>query len=140
MPSGKIDCFLDSNILLYAAAAKKDEPRKFAISYELVLNRNFGVSGQTLAEFCSVARRKRLLDDRTLDDWLGNLGELPLVAVDQTLVRAGLMMARRFQVSYYDAALLAAAERLGAPVFFTEDLNHNQLYGAVRAVNPFLEH
>jgi len=105
-----------------------------------VLNRNFGVSGQTLAEFCSVARRKRLLDDRTLDDWLGNLGELPLVAVDQTLVRAGLMMARRFQVSYYDAALLAAAERLGAPVFFTEDLNHNQLYGAVRAVNPFLEH
>lgn len=31
------------------------------------------------------------------------------------------------------------AERLGAPIFFTEDLNHNQVYGSVRAVNPFLD-
>lgn len=37
------------------------------------------------------------------------------------------------------AALLAAAGRHGAPVFCTEDLDHNQIYGSVRAVNPFLE-
>ncbi len=98
------------------------------------------MSGQTLAEFCSVVRRKNLMPDGELDEWLEYLGELEAVAVDHTLVRAGLLMARRFQISYYDAALLAAAERLGAPVFFTEDLNHNQLYGSVMAVNPFLEH
>ena len=39
---------------------------------------------------------------------------------------------------YYDAASPAAAECLGAPIFYTEDLNHDQLYGSVRAVNPFL--
>ena len=37
------------------------------------------------------------------------------------------------------SAVVAAAERLGAPIFYTEDLNHNQVYGSVRAVNPFLE-
>ena len=52
---------------------------------------------------------------------------------------AVLVFARRFALSYYDAALLAAAARLGAPIFYTEDLNHNQVYGSVRAVNPFLE-
>lgn len=140
MQSGKIDCFLDSNVLIYAAAGKKDEPRKYEIAYGLVLDRNFGVSGQTLAEFCSVVRRKGLMPDGQLDEWLEYLGELEAVAVDHTLVRAGLLMARRFQISYYDAALLAAAERLGAPVFFTEDLSHNQLYGSVMAINPFLEH
>lgn len=61
-----------------------------------------------------------------------------MVAVDDTYVRAGLDCARRYGINYYDAALLAAAERLGAPVFYTEDLNHNQIYGSVRAINPFL--
>lgn len=83
--------------------------------------------------------RKRLLGDLALDNWLYLLGELDILPVDAALVSAGLVMARRFQVSYYDAALLAAAERLGAPIFYTEDLNHNQVYGSVRAVNPFLD-
>jgi predicted nucleic acid-binding protein len=60
------------------------------------------------------------------------------VSVDDAYVRAGLECASQIRINYYDAALLAAAERLGAPVFYTEDLNHNQTYGTVRAVNPFL--
>jgi predicted nucleic acid-binding protein len=106
---------------------------------ELVNRDVFGVSGQTLAEFAAVARRKSLLVDGTLDRWLVFLGTCPLVPVDEAYVRAGLECARRFRINYYDAALLAAAERLGAPIFYTEDLNHNQVYGSVRAVNPFLE-
>lgn len=50
----------------------------------------------------------------------------------------GLDLARRYGIHYDDAALLAAAEYLGAPILYTEDLNHNQVYGSVRAVNPFL--
>lgn len=139
MPSAKIESFLDSNILIYAATAKRSDPRKFAVAYRLVLDQSFGVSGQTLAEFASVTRRKKLLDPGEVDRWLELLGELPFVPVDPALVRAGLALASRYEIAYYDAALLAAAERLGAPVFYTEDLNHNQIYGSVRAVNPFLE-
>lgn len=98
----------------------------------------FGVSGQNLAEFANVARRKRLLGDDEIDHWLEYLGTLPFIPVDQAYVTAGVGLARRYQLKYYDAALIAAAERLGAPVFYTEDLNHNQVYGSVRAVNPFL--
>lgn len=98
----------------------------------------FGVSGQSLAEFANVSRRRKLLDDAEVDRWLAFLGTFPFVPVDQHYVVAGLRIARRFQIKYYDAALLGAAERLGAPVFYTEDLNHNQVYGSVRAVNPFL--
>ena len=98
----------------------------------------FGVSGQSLAEFANVARKKSYANDVAIDRWLVFLGSLPFVAVDQLYVAAGLALARRYQLRYYDAALLAAAERLGAPIFYTEDLNHGQLYGSVRAVNPFL--
>ncbi len=93
-----------------------------------------------MAEFVGVARRKKLLADESIDQWLMFLGTFPVVPVDEAYVRAGFALARRYGIHYYDAALLGAAERLGAPVFYTEDLNHNQLYGSVRAVNPFLEH
>lgn len=76
--------------------------------------------------------------DPIIDRWLAFLGTFPFVPVDQDYVVAGLRIARRYQLKYYDGALLGAAERLGAPVFYTEDLNHNQLYGSVRAINPFL--
>ena len=139
MPNEKIECFLDSNVLLYAASERNRDPRRFDIAIELVLGTLFGVSGQSLAEFANVSRRKRLLDDAEVDRWLAFLGTFPFLPVDQAYVRAGLDLARRYQLKYYDAALLAAAERLGAPIFYTEDLNHNQVYGSVRAVNPFLE-
>lgn len=138
MPNERIECFLDSNVLLYAASERKSDPRRHDIAQELVLGRLFGVSGQSLAEFANVARRKAINNDAIIDRWLTFLGTLPFLAVDQTYVIAGLRMARRYQLKYYDAALLAAAERLGAPIFYTEDLNHNQVYGSVRAVNPFL--
>lgn len=139
MPNEKIECFLDSKVLLYAASERRLDPRRHDIAQELALGRLFGVSGQTLAEFANVARRKSLANDAAIGHWLIFLGSLPFVPVDQAYVVAGLAMARRYRLKYYDAALLAAAERLGAPIFYTEDLNHNQVYGAVRAINPFLE-
>jgi predicted nucleic acid-binding protein len=138
MPNEKIESFLDSNVLLYAASERSRDPRRFDIALDLVLRTMFGISGQSLAEFANVSRRKKLLEEGELDRWLLFLGTFPFVPVDQDYVAAGLAMARRYQLKYYDAALLAAAERLGAPVFYTEDLNHNQVYGSVRAVNPFL--
>jgi len=138
MANEKINCFLDTNVLIYAASERNRDPRRSPIAEQLVLGTLFGVSGQTLAEFVAVARRKSLLADASLSRWLAFLGTCPSVSVDATYVRAGLELARRFRVNYYDAALLAAAERLGAPIFYTEDLNHNQVYGSVRAVNPFL--
>ncbi|BCG77510.1 PIN domain-containing protein [Mesorhizobium sp. 113-3-3] len=138
MPTGKIDCFLDTNVLIYAASEKNRDPRRAPIAGDLVSSTVFGVSGQTLAEFAAVARGKSLLGDDLLDQWLVLLGTCPLVPVDESYVRSGLDLARRYEIHYYDAALLAAAEYLGAPIFYTEDLNHNQVYGSVRAVNPFL--
>ena len=138
MPSVTIECFLDTNVLIYAASGKIDDPRRHAIAYRLVVETQFAVTGQTLAEFCNVTRQKGLLPDREIEGWLDRLGELPFVPVDQSYVLAGFDAARRYRLKYCDAALVAAAERLGAPIFYTEDLNHGQVYGSVRAINPFL--
>jgi predicted nucleic acid-binding protein len=137
----RIECFLDTNVLIYAAMGRLDEPRKFDVASALVDSKDFGLSGQVLAEFCvnAVAQRKGRtpLTETELDLWMGLLGDYPIQPVDTGLVQMGLAYSRRFRISYWDAALIAAAERLEAPILYTEDLNHNQLYGSVRVVNPF---
>jgi predicted nucleic acid-binding protein len=60
------------------------------------------------------------------------------VTVDQPLIRVGIEISLRYRIDYWDGAILAAAERLGAGTLYTEDLNHGQSYGPVRVVNPFL--
>ena len=137
----RIECFLDTNVLIYAAMGRLDEPRKFDVASALVDSKDFGLSGQVLAEFCvnAMAQRKGRtpLTETELDLWMGLLGDYPIQPVDAGLVQTGLAYSRRFRISYWDAALIAAAERLDAPILYTEDLNHNQLYGSVRVVNPF---
>jgi len=133
--------FLDTNVLLYAA---RDElaPRdagKRAIAIELLANHDFAISGQVLAEFYhnAVRRGERRLSHEEALEWIDKLAEQPCLAVDADLVAAGATMAERYHLSYWDGAMLAAADQLGAETFYTEDLNHGQRYGNVTAVNPF---
>jgi predicted nucleic acid-binding protein len=62
---------------------------------------------------------------------------LPVVPVDTDLVCEAIRHSERYRINYWDAALIAGAERLEAPTLYTEDLNHGQLYGSVKVVNPF---
>jgi predicted nucleic acid-binding protein len=136
-----IDCFLDTNILVYAAVGRKDEPRKAAIARELIASKIFGVSAQTLSEFYNAVSRfvVRPLSLAEIDAWIERLSAFPFTAVDVHIVRAGIFLSRRYGIGYYDAALLAAAERLDARTFYSEDLNHGQVYGSIQVINPFLE-
>ena len=44
----------------------------------------------------------------------------------------------RYKISYWDAAILAAATELGCTTLYTEDLNHGQTYESVQVINPFV--
>jgi predicted nucleic acid-binding protein len=63
----------------------------------------------------------------------------PTVPTDYALIVAAVELSLRYRISYWDGAILAAAQALEAPVLYTEDLSHGQLYGRTRAVNPFLD-
>ena len=132
------ECFLDTNILLYAATAKTDDPRKFAIAEGLVFGQPFSNSAQVLAEFCvNLRKAKTPPTPEEVDGWLDYLVTFPVVPIDVVLVRASIVCMRRFQIHYYDAAILAAAASVGAAILYTEDLNHGQRYGSVLVHNPF---
>jgi predicted nucleic acid-binding protein len=134
-----VDAMLDTNVIAYAASHDPDDRSKMETSSALIREARFGVSGQVLQEFyVTVTRKMRigLSHDEALD-WLEQLETFPCVPIDSSLVFHGAETARRYKISYWDGAIIAAAERLGAAVVFSEDLNHGQTYGSVRIVNPF---
>jgi predicted nucleic acid-binding protein len=53
------------------------------------------------------------------------------------LLLAALDEQARWQLSLWDALILAAARASGATELVSEDFAHGQDYGGIRAVNPF---
>ena len=63
--------------------------------------------------------------------------QLPVISPDAQFVTRALDIRERYEIQFYDAMMVAAAERAGCDEFLTEDLNDGQMYGNVKAVNPF---
>ena len=134
------EVFLDTNILLYAALGRKHAGPRLERAREIVLAEDYCTSGQVLAEFYhNVIKKgpKPLTPDKARE-WVRVIAMKPCQPITPEVVLAGIDHARRYQLSYWDGAIIAAAERLGARIVYSEDLNHGQTYGSVRVENPFL--
>jgi predicted nucleic acid-binding protein len=134
------DVFLDSNVLVYAAVGTGKDERKRKRALELIESEDFATSAQVLQEFFVTVVRKaaRPLSAEQALEWIEQLTEFPCQSIDHQLVRIAIEKSERFGISYWDAAILAAAEALGAETVYSEDLNTGQRYGRVRVVNPFV--
>ena len=131
--------FVDTNVLIYAATGVEHEPIKWARAHELLRGGPFALSGQVLAEFYNVATVKHRLAISEVERWLMLLESFACQPIDRSVVLAGVALSRRYQISYWDAALIAAAKRLRLETLYTEDLNHGQTYDGVRVINPLLD-
>ncbi len=131
--------FLDTNVLIYAAASTPGVDAKRQRSLEILATGNCAVSAQVLAEFYFTATKvtKLNLSYEAAVEWLEDFGRFPVVPVTAGLVLRGAAIAKRYQLRYWDGAIIAAAEEIGAQTLYSEDLSAGQRYGSVRVVNPF---
>lgn len=136
-----VEAVLDTNVLLYAASKDPADQAKAAIGMRLLGTVNFGVPLQVVQEFFHNARVKARLaiDADHCDRMVAALLQRPLVATDVALFAQARRMCRRHRLRYWDAAVLAATQQLGAATLYSEDLSHDQVYDGVRVVNPFPE-
>jgi predicted nucleic acid-binding protein len=134
-----VDCFLDTNVLVYAATGTEADRAKREKAQALIATANFGISTQVLQEFYVSATRKAhiRMPPRIALEWIEQLDGRPCIGVDPDLVKLAAAISIRYQISYCDGAILAAAEALAAPVVYSEDLQHGQMYQTVRVENPF---
>jgi predicted nucleic acid-binding protein len=133
------ECFLDTNVLVYAVSAAKEDATRREGALDLVARADFGVSAQVLQEFYVTVTgriRKPLPPERAVA-LMDQYRTFPTVLTDYPLIVAAVELSVRYGISYWDGAIVAAAEALNASTLYTEDLNDGQLYGSVRVANPF---
>ena len=131
--------FFDSNVLVYAAIGRGTDEPKRRRALDLIDSEDFGTSAQVLQEFfvTVVKKAERPLTAVEALEWIEQWAEFPCQPIDRQLVQSAIELSQRYRVSYWDAAILTAAESLGATTVYSEDLNDGQQYGRVRVVNPF---
>jgi predicted nucleic acid-binding protein len=136
-----VECFLDTNVLVYAVSSAEQDAARRARALDLVQRADFGLSAQVLQEFyVTVTRRiRKPLSPELAVSLMDEYRVFPMVPTDYPLIVSAVELSLRYRISYWDGAIVAAAEALEAPILYTEDLSHGQLYRSVRAVNPFLD-
>jgi predicted nucleic acid-binding protein len=132
--------FVDTNVLLYAGSQHPEDQAKRGIALELLKRQDLGFSSQVMAEYFNAAYSKARLGI-SLETAISNLEILskrPVLSITPAIVIDAARIVTRYQISYYDAAIVAAATELGCTTLYSEDLSHGQFYGTVQVINPFI--
>ncbi len=141
MPSARISCFIDTNILIYPRDGKAPKKQAAASSWILALAAADAlvISPQVVNEYCNVILRKypqTPLND--LQEAVERMRGWCRAGTTYANALGALELRRTMLGSHYDAVLLSSALLHGCTHFLSEDLQHDRLIGDMRVVNPFL--
>ncbi|MGE9267889.1 MAG: PIN domain-containing protein [Verrucomicrobiales bacterium] len=133
--------FVDTNILLYARDASEPEKQRVAAERlaELWDSRCGRLSIQVLNEYYVNVTRKLspgLTPEEAWDD-VEALSVWELLAMDCQLLQRGFGVQRRYGLSWWDALIVAAAERSGCELILSEDLSAGASYFGMIVENLF---
>ena len=131
---------VDTNVLLYAVSPLPEDAVKRRRARELLRGSDLALSVQVLQEFYNQATHPKRSWQMAHNDAIGfleSLRELPVQDVTLDHFRGAVAISQRFQLSYWDGAILAAARSLGCDAVYSEDLSSEQDYGGIRVINPF---
>ena len=132
--------FVDTNILMYAhdTAAGEKHVRAKALVEELWENRSGAISTQVLQELAVNLRRKakKPLDAKATRDVISDYLAWQVVVNGGDSILEALELEARYQLSFWDALIVHAAQVAGAEILYSEDLSDGQRYGTVRVKNP----
>jgi predicted nucleic acid-binding protein len=132
--------FIDTNILLYSISRDPAEATKREIAIALLDTENIALSVQVLQEFYVQATRATRPDAVAheiavglMRTWLRfKVQEITLpVMIDALEIKAS------YGLTYWDAAIVAAARALGCRQLLSEDMSHGREIEGVQINNPF---
>ena len=132
--------FADTNVLLYAISKDPAEQDKAKIAHEILAGRDLALSVQVLQEFYVQATRASRPDRITHQQavrLIESFRRFPVQDITGAIVMSALATRQRFQLSYWDSAIIEAARVMGCAEILSEDLSDGQDYNGIRVTNPF---
>jgi predicted nucleic acid-binding protein len=141
-----VAALVDTNVLVYRFDPRF--PEKQGRATEL-LRRGIAEDGirvphQAIVEFVAAVTRptregRPLLSlDDARQEAEDMLSQFEVLYPTEALVRTAVRGSAAYQLSWFDAHMWAYAEHYGLAELYSEDFQHDRLYGSVRALNPFI--
>lgn len=132
-------CFIDTNVIVYAndrnAGAKQD--RALVVIKRLMETGAGVISIQVLQEYARTALDKLHQESNIVLRQLKLLESLRIVPPTPGIVRRGVELCSAYRITFWDAAIVAAAEAENCDLILSEDFNESQFYAGVQVVDPF---
>jgi predicted nucleic acid-binding protein len=140
-----VAALVDTNVLVYRFDGRFPAKQRRAIELlkRGILDDSVRVPHQAIVEFVAAVSRPTSsgqpilppMDARREAEEM--LAQFEVLYPSEALLRTALRGAAAYQLGWFDAHLWAYAEHFGLAELWSEDFQHDRLYGTVRAVNPF---
>jgi predicted nucleic acid-binding protein len=135
---------IDTNILVYRFDSRFADKQKIAteILRRGIIEDSVRLPHQAIVEFVAAVTRpirghvifKQPDALREAEEFLK---QFTILYPNEGILRNAIRGCAAYQLSWFDAHLWSYAEYYGLPEIFSEDLQHDRLYGTVRVTNPF---
>ena len=132
--------FIDTNVLLYSISRDPSEAQKRDIAIALLDNEDIALSVQVLQEFYVQATRATRPDALPHDIAIGLLRtwlRFKVQEITVPIIMSALEIKAVYKMSYWDAAIVAAARALGCRELLSEDFSHGREVEGIIINNPF---
>jgi predicted nucleic acid-binding protein len=131
--------FVDTNVLLYTLDSANPAKQAAALRWRDALweNRSGCISWQVLNEFYANATAKMRAPATVTRTMVEAYAQWPVAGFSLLLVQRAWHWSDHAGIAYWDALILASAERSGCRWLLSEDFQDGRKYGSVEAVNPF---
>ena len=136
---------VDTNVLVYRFDPRFPEKQRIATDLlrSGIADRSVRLPHQAVLEFVAIVTRPLaggrplLLPEEARREAEELLAQMDVLYPNEAVVRTALRGAAAYGLSWFDAHLWAYAEHYGLDELFSEDFEHDRMYGTVRVLNPF---
>lgn len=132
--------FVDSNVVVYSLDSRDPRKKAACLAWLKALGAKnaLTLSPQVCAEVRSVAVRKLKIASKTANEAVRALLPWCTAPLSAAEVEAAFELSERWNLSWWDALILASAKSAGCTHLLTEDAQSAPLIEGVRIIDPFL--
>jgi predicted nucleic acid-binding protein len=139
-----VAALVDTNVLVYCFDPRFPEQQRRETEWlrRGIEEDDFRLPRQAVVEFVAAATRPlpdgALLSlEEALREAEDLLSQFEILYPSEGLVRTAVRGCALYQLSWFDAHFWAHAEHYGLSTLYSEDFQHDRLYGTVRVLDPF---
>jgi predicted nucleic acid-binding protein len=140
MPSGRKNCFVDTNLLIYAVDPAEPEKRGIAGAWlmQMIRTRTLVLSPQSLNECYRVLTERRSMMPRNQARlFITGFMAFCTAPFGADVIRRAWRVQDTGEFGWWDCLLLGSALVAGCEMFLSEDMQHERTIDGMTIVNPF---